>query len=980
MIAGVLLLFAAGVYSSNSSADCVPSHEVECITAADILNASGHVNIYAGKILSISVENGHTCQWTQTGIIILNGSHILNIQTLSEADSGEYTVLCQTPNSTSTPVTVHLHVVTKRPTKPKLILNKINSTSSPWFKCITEGFPKPSLEWLSNKVGVDLTANDGSVESKISSTAYYKMGAMCCASNKVGRECSQLYDFDFTKTNSPFNLTLSPGQSLLMRCSVIYTATFEWQKDNKTFMSSFCSPEHTNKTCILKDEHYDTSMLYLSIPFLNINDSGTYACRSGNQTKSVHVSVQAEGSLTVDLEEHLIIKAESISSLCLQANLSYHPFLQDCTWETPDKREIKCSTEPWATKHRNVTLCEPINTGVYRLHVEAGGKNITKSISLCIADTPDLKITIFNNTYIATTMSVVPADYYWMSCSNDSCEADSSWEVIAQTKKSDLELSCRRTIKSSLSRRLVSGLYVKFCLNNSVGQSCKVQAVQFQLEKITSTGHPYDESNTLLKTGSIILLFVLTIVTILLIYFIKKKKPKYEPQLQMIQMVGPNDNDYIYINFKDFAYDSKWEFPRENLELGKELGSGAFGMVVQATAYGINKPGVSQQVAVKMLKEKHQAVEKEALMSELKMLTHIGHHANIVNLLGACTETGPIYLIFQYCCYGDLLNYLKDNSQRYHKSVTDAFVMDRFSSLYHNLQPRQSVMEMSRTVENDVPIQSSTTRGQENIALLTLNFADDMDCFEDTDSFEIQDVANEDLQALTFDDLLSFAYQVAKGMEFLSSKNCIHRDLAARNVLVTKGRMAKIGDFGLARDIDNDTNYVVGGNVRLPVKWMAPESIFQGMYTMKSDVWAYGILLWEIFSLGVTPYPGMKVDHTFYAMIERGFKMECPYYANESVYNIMCKCWELDSCNRPSFSKLVSVMAAQLREIEEKLYHNTLDSNSTDYQNTSSFMEITALTKETENKTATGNDYCPSYKAEESEGKVFSTDTAEEVL
>lgn len=99
--------------------------------------------------------------------------------------------------------------------------------------------------------------------------------------------------------------------------------------------------------------------------------------------------------------------------------------------------------------------------------------------------------------------------------------------------------------------------------------------------------------------------------------------------------------------------------------------------------------------------------------------------------------------------------------------------------------------------------------------------------------------------------------------------------------------------------------------VRLPVKWMAPESTFQGIYTMKSDVWAYGILLWEIFSLGslhktgtqsipaqwltltlsvsllcpgVTPYPGMKVDHTFYSMIERGFKMECPYYANETVY------------------------------------------------------------------------------------------------
>uniref|UniRef100_A0A3Q3KPJ4 Protein kinase domain-containing protein n=1 Tax=Monopterus albus TaxID=43700 RepID=A0A3Q3KPJ4_MONAL len=147
---------------------------------------------------------------------------------------------------------------------------------------------------------------------------------------------------------------------------------------------------------------------------------------------------------------------------------------------------------------------------------------------------------------------------------------------------------------------------------------------------------------------------------------------------------------------------------------------------------------------------------------------------------------------------------------------------------------------------------------------------------------------------------------------------CIHRDLAARNVLVAEGRLVKIGDFGLARDIDNDSNYVVRGNVRLPVKWMAPESIFEGMYTIKSDVWAYGILLWEIFSLGsVTPYPGIKVDHIFYSMIERGFKMECPCYATLSVYHIMCKCWALNSSDRPSFSKLVSFMCDELQREEE---------------------------------------------------------------
>nr|CBN81956.1 FL cytokine receptor [Dicentrarchus labrax] len=542
------------------------------------------------------------------------------------------------------------------------------------------------------------------------------------------------------------------------------------------------------------------------------------------------------------------------------------------------------------------------------------------------------------------------------SLSRSSCDRDSSWTEIPDAFQTDSDAVCNKTIRSSLRSELVEGDQLRFCLTNSIGTWCETKHAITRLPSllaVSGSDPNNDDSLMVLKVSSLLLLVALAVVCVVLTYFVRKKRPKYQPQLQMIQVVGPNDNDYIYINFKDFTYDPKLEFPRENLELGDELGSGAFGMVVQATAYGINKPGVSQQVAVKMLKEKHQDVEKEALMSELKMLTHIGHHANIVNLLGACTETGtfttadtntrttrPIYLIFQYCCYGDLLNYLKKNRERYHKSVTDAFNKDRFSSLYHNLQPRKSPSVTDTAMDTYVTMHSSTTRGQEDIALLTLN-SGGMDSFEDDPT--------EDLQTLTFDDLLNFAYQVAKGMEFLSSKNCIHRDLAARNVLVTKGRLVKIGDFGLARDIENDSNYVVRGNVcqmillynllqklwifvhhflhvmlvtavsqvRLPVKWMAPESTFQGIYTMKSDVWAYGILLWEIFSLGVTPYPGMKVDHTFYSMIERGFKMECPYYANETVYGMMCKCWALDPCNRPSFSKQVSFMYDQLTDREE---------------------------------------------------------------
>ncbi|NXD71621.1 FLT3 kinase, partial [Eolophus roseicapillus] len=347
----------------------------------------------------------------------------------------------------------------------------------------------------------------------------------------------------------------------------------------------------------------------------------------------------------------------------------------------------------------------------------------------------------------------------------------------------------------------------------------------------------------------------------------------YESQLQMIHIIGPSDNEYIYIDFREFEYDLKWEFPRENLEFGQVLGSGAFGKVVNATAYGISNAGDSVQVAVKMLKEKPDASEKDALMSELKMMTHIGSHENIVNLLGACTVSGNLQLRpLSIICLCSLL----------------AGIL---------LEKDSTTLKMRGLLRK--PMENS---------YFWLFFTDEIR----HESRQMDE--EEDFNVLTFEDLLCFSYQVAKGMEFLESKSCIHRDLAARNVLVTHGKVVKICDFGLARDIVNDSNYIVRGNARLPVKWMAPESLFERTYTMKSDVWSYGILLWEIFSLGVNPYPGIQVDANFYKLIQNGFKMDQPYYATKDVYRVMQSCWDLDSRKRPSFSRLVSSLACQLAE------------------------------------------------------------------
>ncbi|KAF6080859.1 colony stimulating factor 1 receptor [Phyllostomus discolor] len=195
-----------------------------------------------------------------------------------------------------------------------------------------------------------------------------------------------------------------------------------------------------------------------------------------------------------------------------------------------------------------------------------------------------------------------------------------------------------------------------------------------------------------------------------------------------------------------------------------------------------------------------------------------------------------------------------------------------------------------------------------------------------SDSLE-QD-ADKDEWPLELQDLLHFSIQVAQGMAFLTSKNCIHRDVAARNVLLTSGRVAKIGDFGLARDIMNDSNYIVKGNARLPVKWMAPESIFDCVYTVQSDVWSYGILLWEIFSLGLNPYPGILVNNKFYKLVKDGYQMAQPAFAPKNIYSIMQACWSLEPTHRPTFQQICLLLQEQAQE-DDRDYTN-LSSGSGD--------------------------------------------------
>jgi fyn-related kinase len=150
--------------------------------------------------------------------------------------------------------------------------------------------------------------------------------------------------------------------------------------------------------------------------------------------------------------------------------------------------------------------------------------------------------------------------------------------------------------------------------------------------------------------------------------------------------------------------------------------------------------------------------------------------------------------------------------------------------------------------------------------------------------------------------LIDMGSQVASGMAFLENANYIHRDLAARNILVADNRVCKVADFGLARVIDEDI-YEAHTGAKFPIKWTAPEAAMYSRFTIKSDVWSFGILLYEIITYGRFPYPGMTNAEVL-EKIQTGYRMASPPNCPKNLHDIMLECWREDPNSRPTFETL----------------------------------------------------------------------------
>ncbi|XP_008166963.2 angiopoietin-1 receptor isoform X7 [Chrysemys picta bellii] len=434
-----------------------------------------------------------------------------------------------------------------------------------------------------------------------------------------------------------------------------------------------------------------------------------------------------------------------------------------------------------------------------------------------------------------------------------------SYKIYGKAEYNHIDITIKNT---TITQYHLKGLepntvyLVQMSAQNNIGLSNPNPSLE--LKTLSETKAPYES-----KGGKMLLIAILgsagmTCLTILLAFLIMLQLKRANFQRRMAQAFQNvvREEPAVQFNSGTLTLSRKAKNSPDHtiypvlewndIKFQDVIGEGNFGQVLKAR---IKKDGLRMDAAIKRMKEYASKDDHRDFAGELEVLCKLGHHHNIINLLGACEHRGYLYLAIEYAPHGNLLDFLRK----------------------------------SRVLETDPA------------------FA----------------IANSTASTLSSQQLLHFAADVARGMDYLSQKQFIHRDLAARNILVGENYVAKIADFGLSRGQEVYVKKTMG---RLPVRWMAIESLNYSVYTTNSDVWSYGVLLWEIVSLGGTPYCGMTCAE-LYEKLPQGYRLEKPLNCDDEVYDLMRQCWREKPYERPSFAQILVSLNRMLEE--RKTYVNT---------------------------------------------------------
>ncbi|KAK3697507.1 hypothetical protein QZH41_002097 [Actinostola sp. cb2023] len=364
------------------------------------------------------------------------------------------------------------------------------------------------------------------------------------------------------------------------------------------------------------------------------------------------------------------------------------------------------------------------------------------------------------------------------------------------------------------------------------------------------------------------------------------------------------------------------QYPLDKVEYVKDLGEGNFGQVFQGRAFGLHpldKPGTELMVAVKTLKSGCSTDMKVSFLKEVTMMSVL-HHDNIVELLAVSTEEEPYGMIFEFMVNGDLNQYLR---------AYGPYVVNETEASKENIPTKEDLLSISLQVANGMEYLQNMRLVHRDLATRnclvghdrTVKIADfgmSRDVYA-SDYYKVRDVYASDYYKVRVyasdyynvrDVYVSDYYKVR---DAYASDYYKVRDVYASDYY--KVRDVYASDYYKVRDVYVSDYYKVEGQAVMPIRWMPPEALLFGKFTVESDVYSYGVLLWEIYTYALQPYYGYTNEEVV-AFIKKGVHLGKPDDCEDYIYDIMKYCWNKDPSQRLNFQKIKGL----LKQEEESPY------------------------------------------------------------